>query len=134
MTTDADKAYKEGYARVFGNRSPEKGRWVYDREQGKFVRPEEFTRPQSEGPMLMKPLDEFVSPVDGSVISDRAQLRRHNKQHGVTNLADFGENDGKSFFERKQAERERILRGDTAQAKSERVETIKRALHEHGKH
>jgi hypothetical protein len=31
----------------------------------------------------------FVSPVDGSVISDRKQLREHNKRNNVVNYAEF---------------------------------------------
>ena len=33
-------------------------------------------------------IQSFVSPVDGSVISDRRQLREHNKRNGVVNFAE----------------------------------------------
>jgi hypothetical protein len=38
---------------------------------------------------IVPDLPDFVSPIDGKVIHGRAGLRRHNKEHGVTNIADF---------------------------------------------
>ncbi len=46
-------------------------------------------------------IESFVSPVDGSVITDRAQLREHNKRNDVVNSAEFS----KEHYERKAAER-----------------------------
>jgi hypothetical protein len=125
--------YKAGYEKAFGNPEVKKGRWLFDRDQGKFVTPEEFTRPENTSATILKAIDEFVSPIDGTVINDRAQLRRHNEAHGVSNLSDFGENNGKSYFDRKQATREAEMRGDTRAAKQERIETIKRALDSRGR-
>jgi hypothetical protein len=34
-------------------------------------------------------IESFVSPVDGSVISDRKALREHNKRNNVVNSAEF---------------------------------------------
>ena len=42
-----------------------------------------------------------MSPIDGSVISDRAQLRVHNKKHGVVNAAEFSP----EHYKQKAAER-----------------------------
>jgi hypothetical protein len=55
-------------------------------------------------------IDSFVSPVDGSVISDRKQLREHNKRNNVVNYAEFegtkqpvtGENTPAQTYARKQ--------------------------------
>ena len=44
----------------------------------------------SRSPAIHGPIEAFVSPVDGSVISDRKSLREHNERHRVTNTADFG--------------------------------------------
>lgn len=49
----------------------------------------------------------FVSPVDGSVISGRAAMREHFKQHGVTNVADYNKPGGE--WERKGKEREKFF-------------------------
>ena len=34
-------------------------------------------------------IDSFVSPIDGTVISDRKQLREHNKRNGVVAASEF---------------------------------------------
>lgn len=128
-----NEKYKKGYELAFGDPPVVKGHWIFDPEQSRFVRPEEYAPPVTGGSAaILKQLDEFKSPIDGSVITDRAQLRRHNKEHGVSNLSDFGENNGKAYFERKDGERQANINGSTRQAKNERVETIKRTLAQHG--
>ncbi len=38
---------------------------------------------------LIGDIESFRSPVDGSIITDRAQLREHNKRNNVVNSAEF---------------------------------------------
>ncbi len=68
--------------------------------------PRWIQRVRKDGTTYMEPRDEaarrigtaaihgdieaFVSPVDGTVISDRKQLREHNERNGVVNTAEFG--------------------------------------------
>ncbi len=61
-------------------------------------------------------IESFVSPVDGSVITDRKQLRDHNKRNGVTNCADYSD----EFFAGKKRERDAAINGTTAEAKRSR--------------
>jgi hypothetical protein len=122
------REFEDSYDRIFGSdKKPEPGSWVQDSKTGELVSKSEYQRSEPDAPMIMKPLEEFRSPVDGSIISDRAQLRRHNARHGVTNIADYGG----SYFERKASERETVLSGRSRQAKAERVDTIKRAIAQH---
>jgi hypothetical protein len=37
----------------------------------------------------MADIPDFVSPIDGRVVHGRKGLREHNKEHGVTNMADY---------------------------------------------
>jgi hypothetical protein len=53
-------------------------------------------------------IQSFVSPVDGSVITDRAQLREHNKRNNVVNCSEF---DGAEQNKRRE-ERERLYTGE----------------------
>lgn len=39
-------------------------------------------------PQIVRPLPEMVSPIDGEVITDRAQRREHMKKHGVVEAGD----------------------------------------------
>jgi hypothetical protein len=127
-----NEKYKAGYELAFGDPEVKKGSWIFDCEKGKFVSHEDYAHSRPDAPTIMKALEEFVSPIDGMVITDRGQLRRHNEAHGVSNLSDFGENNGKAYFARKEAERTATINGSTREAKQERVETIKRTLAQHG--
>ena len=73
-------------------------------DEGKLIlRDSPVQQDRVNAPMIMKPLESFTSPIDGQVITSRKQLSMHNKQHGVTNSADY--NGG--YIERKAKERVR---------------------------
>jgi hypothetical protein len=63
-------------------------RWRQCRETGEFIPIDEAAR-ASAGSAIHGDIQSFVSPVDGSVISDRHQLREHNKRNNVVNAAEF---------------------------------------------
>ena len=54
-------------------------------ERGVDVIPEESRR----GPTVMGDLPDFVSPIDGTVVSGRAGLREHCRKHDVVPTADL---------------------------------------------
>lgn len=58
---------------------------LYDKE-GPL--PEGFHNSRS-APTVMGDLPDFVSPIDGSVVSGRAGMREHCKQHNVVPTADL---------------------------------------------
>jgi len=98
--------------------------YIQDRATGKLVLKSDHVRDIPDAPIIHGDIEAFKSPVTGEVISDRGQLRRHNKQHGVTNARDYGEN----YFERRTKEMTAERTGQTPQAKQERIETIKQAI------
>ena len=49
----------------------------------------------------------FVSPVDGTIISDRKQLREHNTRNGVVNSAEFSQ----GWLDKKARERQDFFDG-----------------------
>ena len=73
-------------------------------------------------------IQSFVSPVDGSIISDRKQLREHNIRNGVVNQAEFSP----EWLDKKAKERDRFYQRDSEQEtrkrKMELNEKIERAL------
>lgn len=83
-----------------------------------------------DAPMVMRDIETFVSPVDGSVISDRGQLRAHNKKHGVTNVRDYGD----GYFDRNGREMHKRRQGNTEKDKTGRREAIRESLHKMGIH
>ncbi len=99
--------------------------WIQDPKTLKLIPKEEYYRDQERGALqIMGDLQPFVSPVTGETIYTRSQLREHNRQHGVTNLADYGPD----WFDKKAKERQQQIRG----TKQQRIETILRAFAEHG--
>jgi hypothetical protein len=59
-------------------------------------------------------IQSFVSPVDGSVISDRKQLREHNKRNNVVNAGEFSD----EYYAGKAKERERLYTGEHTSAET----------------
>jgi len=121
-------AFEDGYDAIFGkDKQAVRGSWVQDAKTGEFIDKSERYVADPDAPMVLGSPEEFRSPIDGQMISDRGQLRRHNAKHGVTNIQDYGS----GYFDRKASERQAILRGDSRAAKDERVDTIKRAIAQH---
>lgn len=58
----------------------------------------------NSGLIIMPDIPDFVSPIDGRVIHGRKGLREHNKEHNVTNAADYTEQ-----WKRQAAERARLF-------------------------
>jgi len=88
-------------------------RWkqVWNKELGKseFIPVDEAAaRRDLSGASIHGDITPFVSPIDGSVISDRKQLREHNKRHNVVNTHEFGT----EHWDIKRKERERFFNGE----------------------
>ena len=83
-------------------------RWIQHPETGKLVPAEEYIRPRSAGHFIQGDIESFVSPIDGSVISDRKQYDEHCRKHNVVNAAEFSP----EHYARKAKERERVYTGE----------------------
>ena len=100
-------------------------RWVQrlNEETGKheFIPRDEAAVKRDSTSAIHGDIVSFVSPVDGSVISDRKQLREHNKRNNVVNSSEFDQ----GFLDRKRKERDRLYTGEhTAAEKFERKQEI----------
>jgi hypothetical protein len=82
-------------------------RWRQCSETGKFI-PLDEAAAKHDGVAIHGDIEPFVSPLDGSVISDRKQYREHCKKHGVVPASEFSP----EFYERKAKEREKHYTGD----------------------
>ena len=74
-----------------------------------FIPVDEAAR-KSDSAYVMGDIDAFVSPVDGSIISDRKQLREHNKRNNVVSADNFSP----EFQKRKADERHEAEHGKQA--------------------
>lgn len=101
--------------------------WVQDPKTGKLVPKDEYVRDQDPTLYIIGDVDSFKSPIDGTVITDRAQLRRHMREHGVTDARDYSPD----YYRTKARERKASLNGTTPAARRERIEAIKYAMEKH---
>lgn len=74
-----------------------RSRYRYDKTLDKIVEigsDEDRQARAAAGPYVIPDIKEFVSPIDGSVISSRSTLRRHETSYGVRQCGDLrpGEN------------------------------------------
>lgn len=100
-------------------------RWRQCRHTGKFIEITEETT-SSAIPRILPDIEEFRSPVDGSVISSRSKLREHNKRNNVVQTHELkGEGDDI------RRQREKLFNGGGFDRKG-RIEAIKYALEKHG--
>lgn len=91
-------------------------RWRQDSKTGKLVPIDRAAR-ERDGVAIHGDIEAFVSPIDGSVISDRKQYREHMEKHGVVPAAEFSP----EFYARKAQER-----ADFFEGKRSKEETFKR--------
>jgi hypothetical protein len=99
--------------------------WIQCLETGKLIPRELYVRPNSnKSAMIEKPMDAFVSQVDGTEIRDRKQLADHNRRNGVTNSADYSSDYSERTTKARHAKQRR-------EAKIDRVAELHKAIHHH---
>ena len=64
-------------------------RWIQHPITNKLVPANEYVRPKEAGHYVHGDIQAFVSPVDGTVISDRKKLRDHNIRNNVVHADDM---------------------------------------------
>jgi hypothetical protein len=95
--------------------------YIQCKTTGKFIEKSKFLAEAHSAAVLV--MDSFVSPLDGSLIRDPAQLRAHNRKHGVTDSREYGGD----YFDRKNKERGTAIQGQARVDKQDRIEALKRA-------
>lgn len=97
--------------------------WVQDPETGKLVPKEKYRRRGPDAPYIQGDIEGVVSPIDGTLLDDRAKLRRHNARHGVTDSRDYSN----EYLKEK---RESRHRQQAREGRVDRIETIRRIMSE----
>jgi hypothetical protein len=114
----SQNGYKSGYARID---------WSVGREERQEALAAAQAKKDARIPSRShKAFEEFVSPVDKTVISDRGQLARHNKRNGVTNISDYGPD----YHARRGKEMHKQRQGKND--KQERYQAIRKSMHKYG--
>jgi len=79
--------------------------------------------------MIIGDIEEFKSPVDGTIITGRAAMRSHFKQHGLTHVSDYNSPGG--YWDKKRAEREKAYTPGAGYDRDRRIEHLKNAYDKH---
>lgn len=105
-------------------------RYVQDRATGKLVEVPRVRVHVSDAPVVVGDIEPFVSPVDHSIITGRRSLRDHQKAHGVAQHGEYGEDNGRAYFERADRQRHERRTFNTREDRESRRQLIARALDE----
>jgi hypothetical protein len=121
------KEYEEACDRIFGaDRTPQRGRWVWDEAAQKLVRAEEYRPPAGRLQISMDTHYERLVMADGTtVVNSRRQHKEYLKRTGKALAADF-----KGVWEKTAKDREKFRAGDFD--RKERREALGRAAYEKG--
>jgi hypothetical protein len=107
-------------------------RFKRDTDTGEFIPfsdwEEKYGKEPRRSTQIMRDIEDFVSPIDGTIITSRPKLEAHNKKHGVTNINDYSE----GHFEKGGKKLQAQARGQTAQDKKDRCQLIDKTLNDHG--
>jgi hypothetical protein len=113
--------FRSGYERTFGDRKPQRGRWVWDEAQGQLVPADEYRAPERavDAPILAGRFYENTCATDGSDIGSRQKHRAYMKDRGLAPADDFSP----GYYERVRTQAQE-------QHRKERREKIARRLYE----
>jgi hypothetical protein len=115
MSTGADpktmavtKEYEDGFKRTFGDKKPQRGRWVMHPVTHKLVPADEYVRPSDKAlhaPIITDRFYEGTHAVDAEKtdIGSRRKRREYMKRNGLIDADDVGP----SYQARVRAERQR---------------------------
>jgi len=118
--------YGARHEAIFGSDAARKVKLAKERDdRARFVTECEKAR---KGPNIIGSMEPIKSPIDGTVISDRAALNKHMLQHGIADSRDYGD----EFMAKRMKERDDNYHGRTQEAKEERVNAIKQTLRKYG--
>ncbi len=105
------KAFEDGYSRIYGDRKPQRGRWVWDEAAGRLVSAEDYQPPVRavDAPIMAGRFYENTRATDGADIGSRAKHRAYMKAMGVAPASDYSQGwyDGRRKEQAREAKKER---------------------------
>lgn len=122
--------FDEGFDRIFGSPDERKARRVKEAAE-KAENEKAFkqaTKSLGASAQVQNSIQPFKSPIDGSIITCRSQLKEHNKRHGVTDSRDYSP----EYYAKKAVEHKANTLGQTPEARHERRQLIEKTLYKYG--
>lgn len=81
------EAFDSGYGRIFGDKKPVRGSFVWDPVTRSMVSKEEYYQNMEvNAPMVMADIQPYQSMVTGEMITSRSHHRAHLKQHQMVEI------------------------------------------------
>lgn len=115
------EAYRENHERTFGERKPgQRGRWIWDTEQQKMVRADEYVPPSHaiDGLIITDRWYEGAQTLSGIDIGSRRKRQEYMRANGLADANDVSQ----SYLDRQRADQNR----DEKRARRQTVEDIYR--------
>jgi hypothetical protein len=106
--------FRENHERIFGERKPCRGRWVWDPEEQRLVSAEDY-RPQPravDGTIMVDRFMEGAVAPDGTDIGSRRKRQAYMRETGVVDASDCSSR----WYEGQKRERERQTERSTESA------------------
>lgn len=106
--------FREGYDRLYGDRKPQRGRWIYDTAQQKLVPAEDYRPPEEarNAPVMVDRFMEGASTADGVDIGSRRKREEYKRRNGVSDSSDVSP----EWVRKRRADREARTTEATRQA------------------
>lgn len=82
-----EDAFSSNFEKIFSNKKPTRGSFVWDEEAGEMVsKSEYYSKPANHGPMVIADIQPYKSMATGEFIGGRAQHREHLKRHNLVEI------------------------------------------------
>lgn len=125
MSTGADPKtmpgtpeFRDGYDRIFGDRKPVRGTFVYDKRLGRCVPIEEYQPEETPearcAPIMVDRFMEGAQATDGTDIGSRRKRREYMKREGVTDKSDYRPDWGERVRKAREQELSKVTRETVA--------------------
>ncbi|MCS7084462.1 MAG: hypothetical protein NZ534_00080 [Bacteroidia bacterium] len=102
-------------------------RYVWSEKERRLVEVSPFERAEQLAFEVMRDIEPYVSPVDGSYIDTRKKHNAHMKRYGLVRYDDFSQEE----LERRVKERVKRMQGLDEQSRRERIQALSDAYEYH---
>jgi hypothetical protein len=87
------EGFGSGYDRVFGDKPPKRGRWVWDASRGELVPVSEYRAHERaiDAPIMVDRFYENQVMQDGTPVGSRRRYANYLREKGVTHGSDFSD-------------------------------------------
>lgn len=80
------QAFEDGFARIFGDRSPQRGKFIWDDKDKKFVPEAEFYSQSPSTHYVMGDIQPYQSMVTGERVESRSRHREILREHRMVEI------------------------------------------------